>query len=319
MTSRPTVNARARSARAAGTFRPWGGSFNTDKLVAVAAHLRSLGMSRAEIMNKVYAPFIIGGPAAWTDTWHAPRYGPAPGQIRRHEGQDVFCTYGDPVLASEPGRVQFDNTGLGGITVRLFRDDGSYWYYTHLSGVNSRDFSTGDRVEVGDVVGYCGNSGNAITTPPHVHFGWYKNGRALDTMQPLVRWLRQAHRNALGTVANISGKRRKQISRLTAERRFGDALLPDRSEFAISTEALWASGSYPGNGAFGVAYAALQAALSQNGLISPSDAVEVFTEPVGNGAESLDPDSELARLLYESHFVRAEHHGGHLHAHEHAD
>ncbi|MBA2313108.1 MAG: M23 family metallopeptidase, partial [Actinobacteria bacterium] len=141
-----------------------------------------------------YSPFIIAGRASWVDTWGAPRYGPG-ALVRTHEGQDVFCDSGAPVLASEPGIIEFDQGGLGGRVARLFRNDGSYWYYAHLSGWNTRRFSSGDRVEAGDIIGYCGNSGNASGTSAHVHFGWYgADGRARDPFRHLVRWLAIAER-----------------------------------------------------------------------------------------------------------------------------
>ncbi|MGH2813185.1 MAG: hypothetical protein ACRDI1_10830, partial [Actinomycetota bacterium] len=61
-----------------GTYVPAGGSYTTDNLVAVANELRALGVPLERIVRDVYAPFIIGGKAAWTDTWGAPRYGPGP-------------------------------------------------------------------------------------------------------------------------------------------------------------------------------------------------------------------------------------------------
>ncbi|HZJ51495.1 MAG TPA: M23 family metallopeptidase, partial [Actinomycetota bacterium] len=167
------------------------GSFSTVALLDALPSRRAL-RSRESVPQ--IAPFIIAGPASWTDTWGAPRSGPG-SLARRHEGQDVFCRYGDPVLASERGYVEFDEGGLGGKVARLHRTDGSYWYYAHLSAWNTRDFASGDRVVPGDIIGYCGNSGNAIDTSPHVHFGLYgSDGRAINPMTYLVRWLRATER-----------------------------------------------------------------------------------------------------------------------------
>lgn len=209
-----------------GTFTPQG-SFSTERLVAVAARLRSLGAPTRAIMKRVYAPFIIGGNAAWTNTWGAPRYGPARGQIRTHQGQDVFCTSGDPILAGEPGIVDYSRGGLGGLAARLHRPDGSYWYYAHLSGFNDAEFPAGSRVETGDVIGFCGNTGNAASTPSHVHFGWYlASGRAKDPMGHLVRWLHAAERRATGSISKAEGQRIRLAGSFTIARRFGDAFVP---------------------------------------------------------------------------------------------
>jgi len=36
--------------------------------------------------------------------------------------------------------------------------------------------ASGDTVKRGDVLGFVGNTGNARTTPPHLHFGIYSGG-----------------------------------------------------------------------------------------------------------------------------------------------
>jgi hypothetical protein len=45
---------------------------------------------------------------------------------------------------------------------------GNSLYYAHL---DSQSVSSGMRVNVGDTIGFVGNTGNARTTPPHLHFG----------------------------------------------------------------------------------------------------------------------------------------------------
>ena len=284
------------------------GAYDTRKLVAVAAQLRGLGMTPAEVIKRVYPPFIIAGPASWIDTWHAPRYGPAPGQIRKHEGQDVFCDYGDPVLAPEAGVTSFSNGGLGGITARVHKPDGSYWYLTHLSDLNTEEFAAGDPVQPGDVLGYCGNSGNASTTPPHVHFGWYQpNGEAKNPMRPLIDWLQAAERRNQLVVSKTTAKKAKKQPIYTAARRFGDAFVPDRSEFRVAGESLWASGSDPAIGTYALAEAALRAALATQGLdyeaVGQVDLEAEETEPI---AATLDPNSALARLLSTQHVAADE-------------
>ena len=183
------------------------GAYTTDGLMMAATRLQSLGWSRSDAVSEVFRPFIVGGQANWVDTWGAPRYGPGP--LRRtHEGQDVFCRYGAPVLASESGTIAYGNGGLGGIVARLYRPAGGYWYYAHLAETNHEEFPTGSMVEPGDVIGYCGNTGNAITTPSHVHFGWYEtNGRARNPMRKLVSWLERAEERAKVKVANAHGDR----------------------------------------------------------------------------------------------------------------
>lgn len=276
------------------------GSYTTNELMAIAAHLRAIGWSAEEVIARVYPPFIIAGEATWIDTWGAPRYGPGP-IVRTHEGQDVFCDYGDPVLAPEAGYVSFSDGGLGGITARVHTPDGAYWYLTHLSDLNTEELSAGEQVAPGTVLGYCGNSGNAATTPPHVHFGWYQSdGQAKNPMSHLIAWLRQAEDNASSLLASAQGARLKQLPALTAARRFGDAFAPDRSVLPGGAgESLWASGSSPATGTFALAEVALQAALAER-VYDPAAVLVPTAE--GAGVDGLlDPESTLAELLKRRH------------------
>jgi len=167
------------------------GTYSTAALDDVYDKLVKAGMSRDIATRRVYRPFIVMGPAAWTQTWHAPRYA---GGFHLHEGQDVFCRDGAPVLAATAGLVEFGVDTLGGRIARLFLPDGSYWYYAHLSDWNSAVVS-GSRVDVGEVIGYCGNTGDAVGGPTHIHFGHYlPSGEALDPMSDLIGWLEAAER-----------------------------------------------------------------------------------------------------------------------------
>lgn len=178
--------ASERSGAPAGHPSSIAGTYSTASLDAAAARLRRQGVSEDRVLERVYPPFIVEGPAAWTNTWHAPRYA---GGFHLHEGQDVFCRYGAPVLAAVDGVVQFDTDTLGGNIARLFNPDGSYWYYAHLSGWNTK-IQSGSTVHVGDVIGYCGNTGDAVNSPTHVHFGHYlASGEAVNPMRQLIAWL----------------------------------------------------------------------------------------------------------------------------------
>jgi murein DD-endopeptidase MepM/ murein hydrolase activator NlpD len=97
------------------------------------------------------------------------------GGRRSHAGVDIFARRGSPVLAASAGRVnRVGLTNLGGKVVWV-RDPvrGANVYYAHLDSQYVRD---GDQVQVGDTLGFVGNTGNARTTPPHLHFGVYRRG-----------------------------------------------------------------------------------------------------------------------------------------------
>jgi murein DD-endopeptidase MepM/ murein hydrolase activator NlpD len=209
-------------------------SYSTTKLVSAATQLRGLGWSEMWARS-VYRPFPVAGPATFTDTWGALRYGPAPGQIRGHEGQDIFCDLGTPILAVTSGRIQYDTNGLGGRIARLHMRDRSYWYYAHLSRWNKKELTSGDHVQPGDVIGYCGHSGDAKTTPDHLHFGWYsKNGEARNPMGLLVGWLRTAHGDARALVHKAQKRAERRIELQMLGRMFGDSWAPDLSTSSAS-------------------------------------------------------------------------------------
>jgi peptidoglycan LD-endopeptidase LytH len=92
---------------------------------------------------------------------------------RSHEGVDIFAARGTPALAATDGWVTRVTTNrLGGNVVWLWDPvRGQALYYAHL---DRQDVSAGTRVKAGEVIGRIGNTGNARTTPPHLHFGIYR-------------------------------------------------------------------------------------------------------------------------------------------------
>lgn len=127
-------------------------------------------------------------PKALADTWHAPR---APG--RRHEGIDIFASKGTPVVASTEGVVlRTGESGLGGKVVWVLGPGGHQHYYAHLD--RFAEIGAGMRVAAGTVLGYVGNTGNARTTPPHLHYGVYGGDGAINPYPLLAGQGRQAER-----------------------------------------------------------------------------------------------------------------------------
>ena len=94
---------------------------------------------------------------------------------REHDGVDIFAPRGTPVLAASAGIVsRVGDQRLGGRVVWV-RDArrGMSQYYAHL---DRQLVERGQRVQPGDTIGLVGNTGNARTTPPHLHFGLYQRG-----------------------------------------------------------------------------------------------------------------------------------------------
>lgn len=107
---------------------------------------------------------------------------------RKHEGVDIFSSFRIPVLAVADGTVtRVNENNLGGRVV-WFRPKGKDYtlYYAHL---DEQIAVEGSDVALGDTLGLMGNTGNAKTTPPHLHFGLYTSGGAIDPLpfiDPLV-------------------------------------------------------------------------------------------------------------------------------------
>ena len=118
--------------------------------------------------NKDYQTIIlpISGISIQTieNTYGAPRPGG-----REHQGIDIFAPRGTPVLNAVDGIILYTGrVTFGGNVVRILGKDKRIYYYAHLHSYN--DFEPGEKVHQGDVIGYVGNTGNAVTTPPHLHF-----------------------------------------------------------------------------------------------------------------------------------------------------
>ena len=108
------------------------------------------------------------------DTWGAAR-----SQGRSHEGIDIFAERGTPIQATTQGIVnKVGEDDLGGHVVMIIGPGGAGHYYAHLE--DYADISANDWVNAGDIIGYVGDSGNAKGTPPHVHYGIYINGSAVN-------------------------------------------------------------------------------------------------------------------------------------------
>jgi hypothetical protein len=131
------------------------------------------------------------------------------GGTRGHEGVDIFAPRGTPVAAVTDGVAQVSTNNLGGNVVWLREGRARRtFYYAHLDGWAIEGTV---RVRAGDVLGYVGNTGNARTTAPHLHFGIYEGG-AIDPLpfiQPddEVPPAPQTPSDRLGTLVRVSRAR----------------------------------------------------------------------------------------------------------------
>jgi murein DD-endopeptidase MepM/ murein hydrolase activator NlpD len=123
---------------------------------------------------------------------------------------DIYAPMGAEFVALTGGVVDFvslvdvwvpasdDPAVAGGLCVAIIGDDGVRYYGSHLSAIAS-GIRPGVRVEAGRLLGLVGRSGNAGSTPPHLHFGishptyaedWLTRRGELDPYPYLVAWSR---------------------------------------------------------------------------------------------------------------------------------
>ncbi len=122
---------------------------------------------------------VPGAGAAWVcpvagaryfNDWGFPRSGG-----RFHQGNDLFAARGTPVLAPVSGVVEFKTGSIGGLQFWLAGADGVRYIGSHLDG-----FGIAGNVAAGDVIGYVGDSGNALGSSPHVHFEMARDGQTFN-------------------------------------------------------------------------------------------------------------------------------------------
>ncbi|MCC3152511.1 M23 family metallopeptidase [Hymenobacter sp. BT770] len=119
--------------------------------------------------------------AAVGSFWGAPREAGA----RSHEGIDIFAARGTPAVAATAGFItRTGETPIGGRVVWLAdAAHGNHLYYAHL---DKQLVTVGQHVRAGDTLGLVGNTGNARSTVPHLHFGIYRSGRGAVDPFPFV-------------------------------------------------------------------------------------------------------------------------------------
>jgi murein DD-endopeptidase MepM/ murein hydrolase activator NlpD len=111
--------------------------------------------------------FPVAGVSSYGDSYGGYR-GDVPGNW--HHGDDIFAALGTPVVAVADGtlnRVGWEH--LGGWRLWVRDQKRNEFYYAHLSGYSPLALHS-KFVKKGDVIGFVGNTGDAFTTPPHVHF-----------------------------------------------------------------------------------------------------------------------------------------------------
>jgi murein DD-endopeptidase MepM/ murein hydrolase activator NlpD len=110
-------------------------------------------------------------------------YEQARGQGRRHDAIDIMAPRGTPVVAAADGVVmKLFQSERGGITLyELAPDRRTIYYYAHLDRY-APGITEGQPLRRGQVLGYVGDTGDAVPGNHHLHF------EVSTTADPLKYW-----------------------------------------------------------------------------------------------------------------------------------
>ena len=126
------------------------------------------------------------------------RFHPILKRYRAHLGTDFAAPTGRKVHATADGKViHKGNKGGYGKTIMIQHKNGLRSLYAHLNSYNSK-IKVGSYVKQGRYIGRVGTTGRS--TGPHLHFGLYKNGRAIDPQKMISV-----------TKSELSGKKKKDF------------------------------------------------------------------------------------------------------------
>jgi murein DD-endopeptidase MepM/ murein hydrolase activator NlpD len=149
---------------------------------AAAAAMPARNLTRDLLFASILMPVRNLRPHDISDSWGAPR----DGGERKHRGIDLFAPRGTQIIAVADGIISYiGNQPKGGRCLWLATEQGVSFYYAHLERWASGLYE-GMEVRQGDVLGYVGNTGNALTTPPHLHFSILDGDESLNPY-PILR------------------------------------------------------------------------------------------------------------------------------------
>ena len=113
-----------------------------------------------------------------SDRFTYKRWHPILKRYRAHLGIDYAARRGTPIRAAGNGKIiQLGRKGGYGKTITIKHDNGYKTLYAHMKGYR-KGMKRGKWVKKGQTIGYVGSTG--MSTGPHLHFGLYKNNRAIN-------------------------------------------------------------------------------------------------------------------------------------------
>jgi murein DD-endopeptidase MepM/ murein hydrolase activator NlpD len=163
---------------------------NTVALVKILTELTELDVPLEQALIEGMGRFPVAGLAHYYDDWLNPRFTPKP---HLHQGLDIFADFGTPIRSPDEGVVsQLSDHGAGGTAVWMRGSDGTSYYFAHMLE-RVEGIRVGMRVEIGTVLGFVGDTGNASGGTPHLHFEIHPGaGEAVPPKPTVDAWLDEA-------------------------------------------------------------------------------------------------------------------------------
>ena len=180
---------------------------------------------------------------------------PRDGGDREHEGQDILAPKGAYIVSpTEAVVIRVGEGSSAGNYVYTANPGGETFAYMHLDEI-ADGLSSGDELEPGDLIGYVGNTGNAMGGVTHLHFEIRDGREATDPYPRLTREFTAKERiDALEQILEDSDDEEEEAEGLvSAHRAFFVAAraqgiaLPDAIEEALGTVPVGASGAVSGS------------------------------------------------------------------------
>jgi murein DD-endopeptidase MepM/ murein hydrolase activator NlpD len=160
---------------------------NTVELVRALRGLTEWGIPLEQVLVEGMGRFPVAGLAYYRDDWLNPRFTPVP---HLHKGLDIFADFGTPVRSPDRGVLTFSNGPTGGIGAYVRGESGDVYYFAHLAE-RAEGLRQGQRVDIGTVIGYVGDTGNAQGGAPHLHFEIRRPG-PVPPKPSVDQWLDEA-------------------------------------------------------------------------------------------------------------------------------
>jgi hypothetical protein len=171
--------------------------------------------------------FPVQGAVRFSDDWGDCR---GSGCSRRHEGIDLLGARHTPLVAAATGTVTYlklEGAGAAGNSLAITDAEGWTYWYIHLNNdtpgtddgralpehVLAPGIAKGSTVTAGQVVAFLGDSGNAESTTPHLHFEIDQPGGANTNPYASLRAAAPAQAVAAPAAAAAAGTVQRPLRR----------------------------------------------------------------------------------------------------------